>query len=225
MGAFDNWLKSMADNSKTCDTVITESCKKIKRHRLGKLSEDEQGMIKYHRLLDKWVTKEQDEDYVETDDDGNETLREPGEINYSLKSFYSFIISNQDYEISFDGDALSPEKLMNDGERYLYKIFTSSDVWYKNINCKLDRGSYSIGQIIYQTLREDKEEETESGIMKAGQFLQELFETMIEYDVGKIEKFFKKYNIEIVNEKLGTIKVSYESLDTLFDITMTPMED
>ena len=48
---------------------------------------------------------------------------------------------------------------------------------------------------------------------------------MIEYDVGKIEKFFKKYNIEIVNEKLGTIKVSYESLDTLFDITMTPMED
>ena len=75
MGAFDNWLKSMADNSKTCDTVITESCKKIKRHRLGKLSEDEQGMIKYHRLLDKWVTKEQDEDYVETDDDGNETLR------------------------------------------------------------------------------------------------------------------------------------------------------
>ena len=32
-------------------------------------------------------------------------------------------------------------------------------------------------------------------------------------------------NIEIVNEKLGTIKVSYESLDTLFDITMTPMED
>ena len=48
---------------------------------------------------------------------------------------------------------------------------------------------------------------------------------MIEYEVGKIEKFFKRYDIEIVNEKLGTIKVSYESLDTLFDITMTPMED
>ena len=48
---------------------------------------------------------------------------------------------------------------------------------------------------------------------------------MIEYDVGKIEKFIKKYNIEIVNEKLGTIKVSGDSIDTLFDITMTPMED
>ena len=40
-----------------------------------------------------------------------------------------------------------------------------------------------------------------------------------------IEKFIKKYNIEIVNEKLGTIKVSGDSIDTLFDITMTPMED
>lgn len=48
---------------------------------------------------------------------------------------------------------------------------------------------------------------------------------MIEYDVGKIEKFIKKYNIEIVNEKLGTIKVSGESIGTLFDVTMTPMED
>ena len=225
MNTFDSWLKSMADSSKTCDTVITESTKKIKRHRLGKLSEDEQGIIKYRRLLDKWINKDQDDDYVETDDDGNEISREPGEINYSLKPFYSLIISNQDYEITFDGDALSPEKLRNDGEGYLYNIFTSDDVWYKNIECKLDRGSYSIGMIIYQLLREDKTEETESGIMKAGQFLQELFETMIEYDVGKIEKFFKKYNIEIVNEKLGTIKVSYESLDTLFDITMTPMED
>ena len=46
MNAFDSWLKSMAESSKTCDTVITESTKKIKRHRLGKLSEDEQGMIK-----------------------------------------------------------------------------------------------------------------------------------------------------------------------------------
>ena len=61
MNAFDSWLKSMAESSKTCDTVITESTKKIKRHRLGKLSEDEQGMIKYRRLLDKWVNKEQDE--------------------------------------------------------------------------------------------------------------------------------------------------------------------
>lgn len=58
MNAFDSWLKSMAESSKTCDTVITESTKKIKRHRLGKLSEDEQGMIKYRRLLDKWINKE-----------------------------------------------------------------------------------------------------------------------------------------------------------------------
>ena len=52
-----------------------------------------------------------------------------------------------------------------------------------------------------------------------------LFEIMIEYDIGKIEKFIKKYNIEIINEKLGTIKISGDSLDVLFDITMTPMED
>ena len=31
MNAFDSWLKSMAESSKTCDTVITESTKKIKR--------------------------------------------------------------------------------------------------------------------------------------------------------------------------------------------------
>lgn len=225
MNSFDNWLKSMANNSKTCDNVIAESYKKIKRHRLGKLSEDEQGMIKYHRLLDKWISKEQEDDYVETDDDGNETLREPGEIDYSLKGFYNLIISNPDYNITLDKDAISPKDLMDGGENYFYNIFTSDDVWYKNIECKLDRGSYSIGKIIYQLLREDKEDETESGIIKAGQFLKELFETMIEYDVGKIEKFIKKYNIEIVNEKLGTIKVSGDSIDTLFDITMTPMED
>ena len=41
MNSFDNWLNSMAENSKTCDTVISESTKRIKRHRLGKLSEDE----------------------------------------------------------------------------------------------------------------------------------------------------------------------------------------
>lgn len=57
---------------------------------------------------------------------------------------------------------------MDDGEKYLYNIFTSDDVWNKNIDCKLDSDSYSIGTIIYQTLREDKTEETESGIMKAG---------------------------------------------------------
>lgn len=225
MNSFDNWLNSMAENSKTCDTVISESAKRVKRHRLGKLSEDEQGMIKYRRLLDKWVAKEQEDDYVETDDDGNETLREPGEINYSLKQFYTLIISGYNYVITLDRDAISPTKLMDDGEKYLYNIFTSDDVWHKNIDCKLNSDSYSIGTIIYQTLREDKTEETESGIMKAGQFLQELFETMIEYDVGKIEKFFKKYNIEIDNEKLGTIKVPGDSIDTLFDITMTPMED
>lgn len=58
MNTFDSWLKSMADSSKTCDTVITESTKKIKRQRLGKLSEDEQGIIKYRRLLDKWINKD-----------------------------------------------------------------------------------------------------------------------------------------------------------------------
>lgn len=225
MNSFDNWLRSMADNSKTCDTVISESTKRIKRHRLGKLSEDEQGMIKYRRLLDKWVTREQEDDYVETDDDGNETLREPGEINYSLKQFYNLIISNSDYKITLDKDALTPEKLMNGGEEYLYNIFTSDDVWYRNIDCKLNNAPYSIGKIIYQILREDKAEDTESGIMKAGYFLELLFETMIEYDVGKIEKFIKKYNIEIVDEKLGTVKVSGDSMGTQFDITMTPMED
>lgn len=225
MNTFDSWLKSMAESSKTCDTVITESTKKIKRHRLGKLSEDEQGIIKYHRLLDKWINKDQDDDYVETDDDGNEISREPGEVNYSLKSFYSFILSNSDYEITLDRDAISPKKLMDDGEKYLYNVFTSDDVWYKNIKCKLNSGSYSIGKIIYQILREDKTEDDESGIMKVGYFLHELFEIMIEYDIGKIEKFIKKYNIEIINEKLGTIKISGDSLDILFDITMTPMED
>lgn len=162
---------------------------------------------------------------METDDDGNEISREPGEINYSLKSFYSFILSNSDYEITLDKDAISPKKLMDDGEKYLYNVFTSDDVWYKNIKCKLNSGSYSIGKIIYQILREDKTEEDESGIIKAGYFLHELFEIMIEYDIGKIEKFIKKYNIEIINEKLGTIKISGDSLGILFDITMTPMED
>lgn len=114
---------------------------------------------------------------------------------------------------------------MDNGEKNLYNVFTSDDVWYKNIECKLNSDSYSIGKIIYQTLRYDKEEDTDAGIVKAGYFLQNLFETMIEYDVGKIEKFFKNYNIEIVNEKLGTIKIPGKSIETSFDITMTPMED
>lgn len=185
MNAFDNWLKSMADNSKTCDNVITESYKKIKRHRLGKLSEDEQGMIKYRRLLDKWITKEEYDDYVYTDDDGNETDRDPGGVEYYLKGFYNLIISNTDYVITLDNKAISPKDLMDNGSKNLYNVFTSDDVWYKNIECKLNSCSYSIGKLIYQILRED--DESESGINKSGEFLEELFGIMIEYDVGKIE--------------------------------------
>ena len=89
-----------------------------------------------------------------------------------MKDFYNLIISNPDYNITLDKDAISPKDLMDDGEKNLYNVFTSADVWYKNIECKLNSGSYSIGKIIYQILREDKTEETDSGIMKAGYFLQ-----------------------------------------------------
>ena len=84
MNSFDNWLKSMANKSKTCDTVMTESYKKIKRHRLGKLSEDEQGMIKYRRLLDKWVAKEQEDD--DEEDEGEEDEGEEEDLEAALEN-------------------------------------------------------------------------------------------------------------------------------------------
>lgn len=219
MNAFDSWLKSMAESSKTCDTVITESTKKIKRHRLGKLSEDEQGMIKYRRLLDKWVNKEQDDDYVETDDDGNETLREPGEIHYYLKGFKTFEIKTTEYNLVFNGKLIHPEKIV-EGKNIKWELM-NSDAW--SVSCqsaKFERMPYSIGKMIDQLFYSD--EDKECGIDKAQNILTDLFEMMKKYDISGIESFVKQNKIE-VDDKTGSLHIPSEAMDdTIFDIIISP---
>ena len=219
MNAFDSWLKSMAESSKTCDTVITESTKKIKRHRLGKLSEDEQGMIKYRRLLDKWVNKEQDDDYVETDDDGNETVREPGDIHYYLKGFKMFEIKTTEYNLVFNGKLIHPEKIL-EGKNIKSELM-SSDAW--SVSCqsaKFERMPYSVGKMIDQLFYSD--EDKGCGIDKVQNILTDLFEMMKRYDISGIESFVKQNKIE-VDDKTGTIRIPSEAMDdTIFDIIISP---
>lgn len=101
---------------------------------------------------------------METDDDGNETSREPGETHYYLKGFKTFEIKTTEYNLVFNGKLIHPEKIV-EGKNMKSELM-SSDAW--SVSCqsaKFERMPYSIGKMIDQLFYSD--EDKECGIDKA----------------------------------------------------------